>query len=40
MIVGIDLGPTNSTIAIWRDGRAELISNALGYAEPVRGQGC
>lgn len=30
MIVGIDLGPTKSAIAIWRDERAELISNALG----------
>ncbi len=30
MIVGIDLGTTNSAIAIWRDGRAELIPNALG----------
>ena len=30
MIVGIDLGTTNSAIGIWRDGRAELIPNALG----------
>jgi molecular chaperone HscC len=30
MIVGIDLGTTNSLVAIWRDGRAELIPNALG----------
>lgn len=30
MIVGIDLGTTNSAIAIWRDGQAELIPNALG----------
>ncbi|WP_175947811.1 molecular chaperone HscC [Burkholderia pyrrocinia] len=29
-IVGIDLGTTNSLIAVWRDDRAELISNALG----------
>ena len=31
MIVGIDLGTTNSLIAIWRDGRAEIIPNALGH---------
>lgn len=30
MIVGIDLGTTNSAIGIWRDGRAELIPNSLG----------
>ena len=30
MIVGIDLGTTNSAIAIWRDGEAVLIPNALG----------
>jgi molecular chaperone HscC len=30
MIVGIDLGTTNSAIAIWRDGKAELIPNSLG----------
>jgi molecular chaperone HscC len=30
MIIGIDLGTTNSAVAIWRDGRAELIPNALG----------
>jgi molecular chaperone HscC len=30
MIVGIDLGTTNSAIAIWRDGKAELIPNRLG----------
>ncbi len=30
MIVGIDLGTTNSLVAIWRDGRAQLIPNALG----------
>jgi molecular chaperone HscC len=29
MIVGIDLGTTNSLIAVWRDGCAELIPNAL-----------
>ncbi len=30
MIVGIDLGTTNSAVGIWRDGRAELIPNRLG----------
>ena len=30
MIIGIDLGTTNSAVAIWRDGRAELIPNNLG----------
>lgn len=30
MIVGIDLGTTNSLIAVWRDGRPKLIPNALG----------
>lgn len=30
MIVGIDLGTTNSLAAVWRDGRAQLIPNALG----------
>ncbi len=30
MIVGIDLGTTNSAVAIWRDGRSQLIPNALG----------
>jgi len=31
MIVGIDLGTTNSAIAVWRDGVAELIPNSLGH---------
>ena len=31
MIVGIDLGTTNSSVAVWRDGRAEIIPNALGH---------
>lgn len=31
MIVGIDLGTTNSAIAVWRDGKAELIPNRLGH---------
>lgn len=30
MIIGIDLGTTNSLAAVWRDGKAELIPNALG----------
>lgn len=30
MIIGIDLGTTNCAVAIWRDGEAELIPNALG----------
>ncbi len=30
MIVGIDLGTTNSAIGIWRNGAAELIPNGLG----------
>ncbi|QJU57714.1 molecular chaperone HscC [Sphingomonas sp. AP4-R1] len=30
MIVGIDLGTTNSAVAVWRNGVAELIPNALG----------
>lgn len=30
MIVGIDLGTTNSAIAVWRGERAELIPNSLG----------
>lgn len=30
MILGIDLGTTNSAVGIWRNGRAELIPNSLG----------
>ncbi|MEL7444722.1 MAG: molecular chaperone HscC [Pseudomonadota bacterium] len=30
MIVGIDLGTTNSAVAIWRDGEPKLVPNALG----------
>ncbi|HET7866776.1 MAG TPA: Hsp70 family protein, partial [Burkholderiaceae bacterium] len=30
MIVGIDLGTTNSLVAVWKDARAQLIPNALG----------
>ena len=31
MILGIDLGTTNSAAAVWRNGRAELIPNSLGH---------
>lgn len=35
MIIGIDLGTTNSTVAVWRDGQAQLIPNAIGdYLTP------
>lgn len=30
MIIGIDLGTTNSAVAIWRDGAPVLVPNALG----------
>lgn len=30
MIVGIDLGTTNSAVAIWRDGEPELVPHSLG----------
>jgi molecular chaperone HscC len=30
MIVGIDLGTTNSAIAVWQDGEAKLVPNSLG----------
>lgn len=30
MIVGIDLGTTNSAVGIWRDGAAQLIPNSVG----------
>ena len=30
MIIGIDLGTTNSLVSIWQDGKASLIPNALG----------
>ena len=32
MIVGIDLGTTNSLAAVWKDGRAQLIPNSLDEA--------
>ncbi|ESQ88182.1 chaperone heat shock Hsp70 protein [Asticcacaulis sp. AC460] len=31
MIIGIDLGTTNSAAAVFRDGKAELIPNSLGH---------
>ena len=31
MIVGIDLGTTNSLVGIWREGKVTLIPNALGH---------
>ncbi|WP_325894772.1 Hsp70 family protein [Grimontia sp. NTOU-MAR1] len=35
LAIGIDLGTTNSAIAVWRNGSAELIPNALGqYLTP------
>lgn len=35
MIIGIDLGTTNSTVAVWRDGQPQLIPNAIGdYLTP------
>jgi molecular chaperone HscC len=35
MIVGIDLGTTNSLVGVFKDGRAQLIPNALGdFATP------
>jgi len=30
MIVGIDLGTTNSAVAVWRDGKSILIPNSIG----------
>lgn len=30
MLIGIDLGTTNSAVAIWRDGVSQLVPNALG----------
>lgn len=35
MIIGIDLGTTNSLVAVWQDGQAVLVPNALGeYLTP------
>ncbi|WDA42065.1 Hsp70 family protein [Erythrobacter sp. BLCC-B19] len=30
MLVGIDLGTTNSAVAVWKDGAPQLVPNALG----------
>jgi molecular chaperone HscC len=30
VLIGIDLGTTNSVVGIWRDGEAQLVPNALG----------
>ena len=30
MIIGIDLGTTNSLVSLWQDGKAQIIPNALG----------
>jgi molecular chaperone HscC len=32
MIVGIDLGTTNSLVAVWRDGKAVIVPNPLGQS--------
>jgi molecular chaperone HscC len=32
MLVGIDLGTTNSAVALWHDGAPQLVPNALGKA--------
>ena len=34
MIVGIDLGTTNSLAAVWRGDAAEMVPNALGQFPP------
>jgi len=31
MLVGIDLGTTNSLVGVWHEGRSQLIPNALGH---------
>lgn len=31
MIIGIDLGTTNSLVSVWRDGESVIIPNALGH---------
>ncbi len=32
MIIGIDLGTTNSVVGVWRDGAVVLNPNALGHS--------
>jgi molecular chaperone HscC len=32
IIVGIDLGTTNSLVAVWENGAARLLPNSLGQA--------
>jgi molecular chaperone HscC len=31
VIIGIDLGTTNSAVGVWRDGRVDLVPNSLGH---------
>lgn len=38
MIVGIDLGTTNSLVAVWDGETARLVRNALGSLLPPRGR--
>lgn len=34
MIIGIDLGTTNSLVSVWREGKACLLPNALAISSP------
>ena len=36
-IVGIDLGTTNSEIAVYRDGRPEVLADEQGRQDPALG---